>query len=46
MGVSELSTELWRQRELLEQLLFKFEEERLLLIAGKSVLLRRSLAIQ
>lgn len=36
MGVSELSTELWRQRELLEQLLFKFDEERLLLVAGKS----------
>jgi flagellar biosynthesis/type III secretory pathway chaperone len=36
MGASELSTELWRQRELLEQLLFKFEEERLLLLAGKS----------
>lgn len=36
MGVSDLSTELWRQRELLEQLLFKFEEERLLLVAGRS----------
>lgn len=36
MGASELSTELWRQRELLEQLLFKFEEERLLLVAARS----------
>lgn len=36
MGASELSAELWRQRELLEQLLFKFEEERLLLVAGRS----------
>jgi FlgN protein len=36
MGANELSAELWRQRELLELLLFKYEEERLLLAAGKS----------
>lgn len=36
MGVNELSMELWRQRGLLEHLLFKFEEEHLLLSAGRS----------
>ncbi len=36
MAASELSAQLWRERELLELLLFKLEEEQLLLIAGKS----------
>ncbi len=36
MGAQELSTLLWRERELLELLLFKLEEEKLLLTAGKS----------
>ena len=36
MGANELSAQLWRQRELLELLLFKYEEERLLLAAGKT----------
>lgn len=36
MGAQELSTVLWRERELLEMLLFKLEEEQLLLTAGKS----------
>ncbi|MCU1437155.1 MAG: flagellar biosynthesis protein FlgN [Naasia sp.] len=35
MGANELSTLLWRERELLELLLFKLEEEQLLLTAGK-----------
>jgi hypothetical protein len=36
MAASELSAQLWRERELLELLLFKLEEEQLLLTAGKS----------
>ena len=36
MGAQEVSTVLWRERELLELLLFKLEEEQLLLTAGKS----------
>lgn len=36
MGANELSALLWRERELLELLLFKLEEEQLLLTAGKS----------
>jgi hypothetical protein len=36
MGANELSAELWRERELLELMLFKLEEEQLLLMAGKS----------
>ena len=36
MAASELSAQLWQERELLELLLFKLEEEQLLLIAGKS----------
>lgn len=36
MGVNELSALIWRERELLELLLFKLEEEQLLLTAGKS----------
>src|SRR3954471_9612978 len=35
-SLSELSTLLWRERELLELLLFKMEEEQLLLAAGRS----------
>lgn len=34
MSMEELSAVLWRERELLEMLLFKLEEERLLLAAG------------
>ncbi len=34
MGAQELSTTLWRERELLDLLLFKLEEERLLLTSG------------
>ncbi|THG29662.1 flagellar protein FlgN [Naasia lichenicola] len=36
MGVNELSTLLWRERELLELLMFKLDEEQLLLTSGKS----------
>lgn len=36
MGAQELSTLLWRERELLELLQFKLEEERLLLTAGEA----------
>ncbi|MGN6426963.1 flagellar export chaperone FlgN [uncultured Leifsonia sp.] len=36
MAASELSAQLWKERELLELLLFKLEEEQLLLISGKS----------
>lgn len=36
MGANDLSTALWRQRELLELLLFKFEEQQLLLAAGRT----------
>ncbi|TAM68401.1 MAG: flagellar protein FlgN [Microbacteriaceae bacterium] len=36
MGVQELSASLWRERELLELLIFKLEEEHLLLTSGKS----------
>jgi hypothetical protein len=36
MGAHELSTLLWRERELLELLMFKLEEEQLLLTAGKT----------
>ena len=36
MGANELSALLWRERELLELLLFKLEEEQLLLQDGKS----------
>lgn len=36
MGVNELSMQLWRERELLEMLLFKLEEQELLLLAGRS----------
>lgn len=36
MAVQDLSAMLWRERELLELLIFKLEEEQLLLAAGKS----------
>ncbi len=36
MSANELSTLLWRERELLDLLLFKLEEEQLLLTAGRS----------
>lgn len=36
MAASELSAQLWKERELLELLLFRLEEEQLLLVAGKS----------
>jgi hypothetical protein len=41
-SLSELSTVLWRERELLELLLFKMEEEQLLLAAGRSRWLGRA----
>jgi hypothetical protein len=36
MGATELSAMLWRERELLELLTFKLEEEQLLLMSGKT----------
>jgi hypothetical protein len=36
MGLSEVSSILWRERQLLELLLFKLEEEQLLLTAGRT----------
>lgn len=36
MGVNELSIQLWRERELLEMLVFKLDEQQLLLAAGRS----------
>lgn len=36
MGANELSALLWHERELLELLIFKLEEEQLLLTAGKT----------
>ncbi|WP_267425458.1 MULTISPECIES: flagellar protein FlgN [unclassified Curtobacterium] len=36
MSVNDLSAVLWRERELLEMLTFKLEEEQLLLAAGRS----------
>lgn len=36
MGATELSALLWRERELLDLLLFKLEEEQLLLTSGRS----------
>jgi hypothetical protein len=44
MGVHELSALLWRERELLEVLLFKLEVEQLLLTSGKSRWLTRASA--
>lgn len=42
MGLRELSSILWRQRQLLELLLFKLEEEQLLLAAGSTRWLPRA----
>jgi hypothetical protein len=42
MGLAEVSTILWRERELLELLLFKLEEEQLLLTAGRTRWLARA----
>lgn len=36
MGLSDVSTILWEERRLLEQLVFKLEEQRLLLASGSS----------
>lgn len=36
MGFDELSSTLWRERELLESLLFKLEEEELIVAAGRT----------
>ncbi len=36
MGANDLSAELWRQRELLELLLYKYEVEQVLLSTGKT----------
>jgi flagellar FlgN protein len=36
MGLADLSSILWRERELLELLLFKLEEEQLVLTGGRS----------
>jgi FlgN protein len=36
VGANELSAMLWRERELLELLIFKLEEEQLLLMSGKT----------
>lgn len=42
MGLNELSTVLWRERELLETLLFKLEEEELILASGRTRWLGRA----
>ena len=42
MGLREVSTILWRERHLLELLLFKLEEEQLLLAAGRNRWLPRA----
>jgi hypothetical protein len=42
MGLPELSNVLWRERELLEMLLFKLEQEQLVLAAGRTRWLARS----
>src|SRR5438045_4734995 len=36
MGLAELSSILWRERDMLELLLFKLEEEQLVLAAGRT----------
>ncbi len=36
LGLNELSTVLWRERELLESLLFKLEEEEFVLASGRA----------
>jgi hypothetical protein len=42
MGLAEVSTVLWRERELLELLLFKLEEEQLVLTSGSGRWLARA----
>jgi hypothetical protein len=42
MGLAEVSSTLWRERELLELLLFKLEEEQLLLASGRTRWLARA----
>jgi hypothetical protein len=42
MGLQEVSTTLWQERNLLELLLFKLEEEQLLLAAGRNRWLARA----
>ena len=42
MGLAEVSSVLWRERELLEMLLFKLEEEQLVLAAGRAKWLARA----
>jgi hypothetical protein len=42
MGLAEVSTILWRERELLELLLFKLEEEQLVLTSGRTRWLMRA----
>ncbi|SRR6266540_4013769 len=42
MGLAEVSGILWRERELLEVLLFKLEEEKLLLASGRTRWLARA----
>lgn len=42
MGLQEVSTTLWQERNLLELLLFKLEEEQLLLAAGRTRFLARA----
>jgi hypothetical protein len=42
MGLAEVTSTLWRERELLELLLFKLEEEQLILAAGRTRWLGRA----
>lgn len=42
MGLAEVSSILWREREMLELLLFKLEEEQLVLASGRSRWLSRT----
>ncbi len=42
MGFDEVSSQLWRQRRVLEMLLFKLEEENLILTTGRFVWLERA----
>jgi hypothetical protein len=42
MGLSEVSTILWRERELLELLLFKLDEEQMVLASGRTRWLARA----
>ena len=46
MSLTELVNTLWRQREALELLLFKLEEERLVLASGRQRWLGRRLHVQ